>query len=200
MHANLFHLKKRYRKHKKLVIKFVRNKSKFIKDISNMQNIVSFRLFDILNKRLGTLKSIIQKKGLVQHLNNIEYLFRLKGSLVSDILHNRDMAKIENKNYSIYNHNTLNYICKDNHYYRYMYFLLYLQKRKNNMSFNYIFLINMIIDFDIIFFILFFKNIKITMRYKKKQIFVWVNKKYKKHNFFSNKYVKFRQKYTKQIF
>lgn len=45
MHANLFHIKKRFRKQKKLVIRFVRNKSKFIKDISNMQNYVSFRLF-----------------------------------------------------------------------------------------------------------------------------------------------------------
>jgi hypothetical protein len=83
------------------------------------------------------------------------------------------MAIIENNNYKIYNNNTLNYISKDKHYYRYMYFVSFLEKRNKylNMKFLSILLINLLIEYDVVFFVLFSKNIKITVRYKKKNIF-----------------------------
>lgn len=148
---------------------------------------------------MGTLKNILSRR-LEKQSDNVEYFFRLQGSLVSDILHNVSMAKIENKNYTIYNNNTLNYISKDNYYYRYMYLLFYFQNKikGTNMNFISIFLINLIIDFDVVFFTLFYKNIKINMRYKTKTKFEWGNMKYKKHNFGSKKYINLRKKYTKE--
>lgn len=141
-------------------------------------------------------------RGLEKQSNNVKYLFRLKGSRVSDILHNISMAIIENNNYKIYNNNTLNYISKDKHYYRYMYFVSFLEKRNKylNMKFLSILLINLLIEYDVVFFVLFSKNIKITVRYKKKYIFEWSNMKYKKHNFNTNiGFTKMRKKYHKQF-
>lgn len=121
---------------------------------------------------MGTLKNILTRR-LEKQSDNVEYFFRLSGSLVSDILHNVSMARIENKNYTMYNNNMLYYISKDNYYYRYMYLLFFLQKKKMNTNTNFIsiFLINLIIDFDVVFFILCYKNININITYKKKKIF-----------------------------